>query len=156
MKNSRKELLYLLIPFSMITIIICLFLGAKYLLFSGNQPKLDIYKVLESPDKKYKAIYYNIVDGMTVKYYDHIAIKDSSVDIENLNIDDFKPYSDRVFSVDNNHSSIDCFWESNSCLAIEYDYQEVKTYNIKEDVFTKWTFTGNNESPVINIKYIDE
>ena len=140
MKNSRKELLYLLIPFSMITIIICLFLGAKYLLFSGNQPKLDIYKVLESP----------------VKYYDHIAIKDSSVDIENLNIDDFKPYSDRVFSVDNNHSSIDFFWESNSCLAIEYDYQEVKTYNIKEDVFTKWTFTGNNESPVINIKYIDE
>ena len=78
------------------------------------------------------------------------------VDIENLNIDDFKPYSDRVFSVDNNHSSIDFFWESNSCLAIEYDYQEVKTYNIKEDVFTKWTFTGNNESPVINIKYIDE
>lgn len=111
---------------------------------------------MESPDKKYKAIYYNIVDGMTVKYYDHIAIKDSSVDIENLNIDDFKPYSDRVFSVDNNHSSIDFFGESNSCLAIEYDYHEVETFNIKENVFTKLTFTDNNESPVINIKYIDK
>lgn len=45
MRNSRKELLYLLIPFSMLVIIICLFLGVKHIFFSENQPKLDIYKV---------------------------------------------------------------------------------------------------------------
>lgn len=155
MRNSRKELLYLLIPVSIIAIIICLFLGVKHILFSENEPKLDIYKVIDSPDKKYKAFYYNIDEGMSVSNYDHIAIKDKSFIITD-NIEEFMPYSDRVFSIDNNHSSIDFFWESNSCLVIKYDYKEVKTFNIKEDVFTKWTSTESNESPVINIKYIDK
>ena len=154
MNTHKKQWPFLLIPLLIIIILSCSFLYLKHLFFSEQAPKLKIYQAIDSPDKKYKAIYYNIDEGVDVSNYDHIAIKDNSFNTTD-SIDEFMPYSDRVLSIDNNHSSIDFYWESNSCLAIEYDYQEVKTYNIKEDVFTKWTFTGNNESPVINIKYID-
>lgn len=155
MNTTKKQWPFLLIPLLMIIILSFSFLYLKQLFFSEPVPKLTIYQVISSPDKKYKAIYYNVDEGMTVGYYDHIAIKDSSFNVTD-NIEEFMPYSDRVFSIDNNHSSIEFFWESDSCLVIEYDFQEVETLNIKEDVFTKRTFSNNNEQSTINIKYIDK
>lgn len=153
MNTHKKQWPFLLISLLIIIILSCSFLYLKHLFFSEQAPKLKIYQAIDSPDKKYKAIYYNIDEGVDVSNYDHIAIKDNSFNTTD-SIDEFMPYSDRVLSIDNNHSSIDFYWESNSCLVVEYKSQEVESINIKESIFTKSTFTHNNESSIINIKYI--
>ena len=78
MNTHKKQWPFLLIPLLIIIILSCSFLYLKHLFFSEQAPKLKIYQAIDSPDKKYKAIYYNIDEGVDVSNYDHIAIKDNS------------------------------------------------------------------------------
>lgn len=122
-------------------------------------PKITIYEEIISPDNKFIAVYYNIEDGMAVKDYDQICIRENNgislkATIKN-DIDNFAPYIDRLFTINNNHSKLDVSWDGNTTLIVKYDFDNYIDIAVKQDSYETHEFNQSTGFSKIQINYID-